>query len=106
MAANVRKGDRVRILAGKDRGKEGQVERVLPKEDRIVIAGLNMIKRHVRAQPGVRQGGIIERPNPLHISNVQLICSHCNRPTRVGFIFLEDGRRKVRQCKKCHETID
>ena len=105
MAANIRRGDKVHILAGKDRGKEGQVERVFPKEDRVVIAGLNLVKRHTRAQPGVRQGGIIERPNPLHISNVQLVCTHCNKPTRVGFVFLEGGR-KVRQCKKCHETID
>lgn len=105
MAANIRRGDKVRILAGKDRDKEGPVERVLPKESRVVVAGLNIVKRHQRAQPGVRQGGIIERPNPLHISNVQLVCTHCSKPTRVGFVFLEDGR-KVRQCKKCHETID
>jgi large subunit ribosomal protein L24 len=105
MAAKIRKNDTVLVIAGKDRGKRGQVERVLPKEERLVVQGVNMVKRHQRAQPGVRQGGIIERPNPMHISNVMLVCKACNQATRVGFTFLEDGR-KVRKCKKCNETID
>ncbi|MBI4236025.1 MAG: 50S ribosomal protein L24 [Chloroflexi bacterium] len=105
MAAKIRRNDTVEILTGKDRGRRGQVERVFPKESRVLVQGINIVKRHQRAQPGVRQGGIIERPNPLHISNVHLVCTHCSKPTRVGFLFLEDGR-KVRQCKRCHETID
>ena len=105
MAAKIRRRDTVQILAGKDRGRQGQVDRVYSKEGRVLVQGLNMVKRHTRAQPGVRQGGIIEKPNPIQISNVQLVCTHCNKATRVGFLFLEDGR-KVRQCKRCHETID
>ena len=105
MAANIRKGDTVLVLAGKDQTKRGEVERIIPKSHRIVVQGVNMIKRHQRPQPGVRQGGIIERPNALHISNVALVCPNCNEPTRVSFTFLEDGR-KVRRCKKCNETFD
>ena len=105
MAAKIKRNDTVHVLAGKDRGKRGQVERVLPKHDRLVVQGVNMVKRHRRAQPGVRQGGIVELANPLHISNVALVCPACDEATRVGFTFLEDGR-KVRKCKKCNETID
>ena len=105
MAAKIRKGDTVFVLAGKDRTKRGEVDRVLPKAGRIVVQGVNMIKRHQRAKPGVRQGGIIERPNALNISNVALVCPNCDEPTKVAFTFLEDGR-KVRRCKKCDETFD
>ena len=105
MAAKIRRGDTVFVLAGKDRTKRGEVERLLPKSRRVVVQGVNMIKRHQRAQPGVRQGGIIERPNGLHISNVALVCPNCDEPTRVAFAFLDDGR-KVRRCKKCDETFD
>ena len=105
MAAKIRRGDTVFVLAGKDRSKRGEVERVLPKAQRVVVQGVNMIKRHQRPQPGVRQGGIIERPNALHISNVAIVCPSCDEPTRVAFAFLEDNR-KVRKCKKCGETFE
>ncbi len=105
MAAKIRKGDTVSVLAGKDRAKRGEVERVLPKVERVVVQGVNMIKRHQRTQPGVRQGGIIERPNALHLSNVALVCPSCDQPTRVTFAVLDDGR-KVRKCKKCGETFE
>lgn len=105
MAAKIKKSDTVYVIAGKDRGKRGEVERVMPGEGTLLIQGINLIKRNQRAQPGVRQGGIIEQPNPLSISNVKLVCPHCDEAVRVGFTHLDDGR-KVRQCKKCNETID
>ena len=105
MAAKIKRNDTVYVAAGKDRGKRGTVERVIPSRNRVVVQGVNIIKKHQRPQPGVRQGGIIEMPNPLHISNVRLICPHCDKAVRVTFGTLEDGR-KVRQCKTCDETID
>ncbi len=105
MAAKIKKRDTVIVTAGKDRGKRGEVERIMPKQGRLLIQGVNLVKRNQKAQPGVRQGGIIERPNPMDISNVKLVCPHCNEPVRVGFTRLEDGR-KVRQCKSCNESID
>ncbi|MBI4329396.1 MAG: 50S ribosomal protein L24 [Chloroflexi bacterium] len=105
MAAHIRKNDTVLVISGKDRGKRGPVERIIPKDGRLVVAGVNMIKRHTKGRPGVRQAGIIERPGALSLSNVILICTHCSKPTRVGLTILENGR-KVRRCKKCNETID
>lgn len=101
----VRKNDTVVVLAGKDRGKTGKVRRALPKKERVVVEGLNMIKRHSRTRRAARQAGIIELEAPLPVSNVQLICNKCGRPTRVGVRILEDGR-KVRVCKSCGEVLD
>jgi large subunit ribosomal protein L24 len=101
----VRKNDTVVVLAGKDRGKTGKVRRALPKKERVVVEGLNMIKRHSRTRRAARQAGIIELEAPLPISNVQLICNKCGRPTRVGVRILEGGR-KVRVCKSCSEVLD
>lgn len=105
MAAKIRRNDTVYVAVGKDRGKRGTVERVIPSRNRVVVQGVNIIKKHQRPQPGVRQGGIIEMPNPLHMSNVRLVCPHCDKAVRVNFGTLEDGR-KVRRCKTCNETID
>jgi large subunit ribosomal protein L24 len=101
----IRKDDTVTIIAGKDRGKKGKVRRVIPKEDRVVVEGLNMIKRHSRARRAARQAGIIELEAPVHISNVMLLCNKCGKPTRVGFRLLADGK-KVRICRSCNEVID
>ncbi|MCK4402734.1 MAG: 50S ribosomal protein L24 [Dehalococcoidia bacterium] len=101
----VRKGDTVVIIAGKDIGKKGKVHRVLPKEDKIVVKGLNIIKRHSRTRGRARQAGIIELEAPLHVSNVMLLCSKCGKPARVGFCSIDDGRR-VRVCRSCGEVID
>jgi len=101
----IRRDDTVLVIAGKDRGKKGKVRQALPKESRVVVEGVNKVKRHTRPRGTVRQAGIIEREAPLHISNVALICTKCNRPTRIGFRFLEDGS-KVRVCKECNEVID
>ncbi|MFP3897989.1 MAG: 50S ribosomal protein L24 [Dehalococcoidia bacterium] len=101
----IRKDDNVIIIAGKDSGKKGKVRRVFPREDRLIVEGLNMIKRHSRARRAARQAGIIELEAPLHISNVMLVCGKCGRPTRVGTRFLADGKR-VRVCSSCQEVID
>jgi len=101
----IRKNDTVVVIAGKDRGKRGKVRRALPREDRVLVEGLNMIKRHSRARRAVRQAGIIELEAPIHVSNVAIVCNKCGKPTRVGFRFLEDGK-KTRICRSCNEVID
>ena len=101
----IRKNDTVLVIAGKDRGKKGKVRFAYPKEERLLVEGINFIKRHTRATKGVRQAGIIEREAPIRMSDVMLLCSRCNHPTRVGFKILADGR-KVRVCRSCGEAID
>ena len=101
----IRKNDTVLVIAGKDKGKKGKVRFAYPKEEQLLVEGVNFIKRHTRASGRVRQAGIIEREVPIHVSSVMLLCNRCNRPTRIGFHFLEDGR-KVRICRSCHEVID
>jgi large subunit ribosomal protein L24 len=104
---NVRRGDTVLVLAGKDRGKRGTVDRV-EKTKRgfgVVIPGINMAKRHQRARSRTQSAGIIDLPVPIHISNVQVICPRCNKPTRVGHTKLENGSQ-TRVCKQCGEQIE
>ena len=101
----IRKNDTVLVIAGKDRGKKGKVRKALPKKDKVIVEGVNMIKRHSRAGGAARQAGIIELEAPLNVSNVMLICSKCNKPARVGSRFLSDGR-KARICRSCDEVID
>ena len=101
----IRKNDTVLVIAGKDKGKKGKVRFAYPREEQLLVEGVNFIKRHTRASGRVRQAGIIEREVPIHVSSVMLLCNRCNRPTRIGFHFLEDGR-KVRICRSCHEVID
>ncbi len=102
---HVKKGDLVLVIAGKDRGKSGKVIRVMPKKEAVIVERLNMVKRHLRPSPTTGKGGIVEKEAPIHVSNVQILCGKCNRPTRVGHRFLEDGT-KVRVCKKCGESLD
>ncbi len=101
----IHKDDTVLVISGKDKGKRGKVRRVLSDEGRLTVGGVNMTKRHSKAQRAARQAGIIEMEAPLHMSKVMLICSKCDRPIRVTFRFLEDGR-KVRICRACGEVID
>ena len=101
----IRKDDTVVIITGKDRGKRGKVRRAFPDEDRVVVEGLNMIKRHSRARRATRQAGIIELEAPIHVSDVMLVCNKCGNPTRINFRFLDDGK-KVRICNSCREVID
>mgnify|MGYP001059733008 CR=1 FL=1 len=101
----IRKGDTVVIIAGKDKGKKGKVRLAIPKKDRVVVEGLNMIKRHSRARRAARQAGIIELEAPIQVSNVMLLCNKCGKPMRVEVRFLDDGS-KVRACRSCGEVID
>jgi len=101
----IRKNDDILVILGKDRGKKGKIQRSSPRDDRLIVEGINMVKRHMRPRGTVRQAGIIEREAPINVSNVMLVCRKCNQPTRVGFRILED-KTKVRVCKKCQEVID
>jgi large subunit ribosomal protein L24 len=102
---NIRKNDTVLVILGKDRGKKGRVRIAYPKKERLLVEGINFVKKHSRAQGAARQAGIIEREAPIHVSNVMLVCAKCSRPTRVGSRVLGDGRR-VRFCRTCGEVVD
>jgi large subunit ribosomal protein L24 len=105
MAARIKKGDKVQVLAGKDKGKRGEVLRVIPADDRVVVQGVAMIKRHTKPQGMREAGGIIEREAPIHVSNVALIDPKNDKPTKVGFRTLEDGK-KVRFARGSGEVLD
>ena len=102
MAAKIKKGDKVIVLAGKDKGRTGTVDKVLPKESRVVVGGINMVQRHTKPSQGDPQGGIKNKEAPLHVSNVALVDSK-GKPTRVGFRM--DGDKKVRFAKTTGEVI-
>ncbi len=101
----IKKNDTVLVISGKDRGKKGKVRFAYPDKDRLLIEGVNLIKKHMKAIKDVRQAGIIEREAPIKSSNVMLLCNKCNHPTRVGARILQDGS-KARICQVCHEVID
>ncbi len=102
---HIKKNDFVRVIAGKDRGKQGKVLSVFPQEERLMVERVSMIKRHTRPTQQRQQGGIIQREGKLHISNVMLVCSRCARGVRIGHRILEDGK-KVRVCRRCGEVFD
>jgi len=102
---HIKKNDTVMVVAGKEKGKTGKVLKVLPKKDRAVVEKVNFIKRHMRPGAHSRQGGIVEKENPINLSNLMVVCGKCTDPTRVGRKVLEDGS-KVRYCKKCDEIIE
>ena len=102
---SVRKGDTVLVTSGKEKGRTGRVDRILADENRVVIEGVNMVIRHVRPRPDVRQAGRVQKEAPLHVSNVALICNKCNNPMRPRIKVL-DGGKKVRECRSCNEAID
>ncbi len=104
MAAKIRKGDRVIVIAGRDKGKIGEVLKVMPKENRAIVQGVNIVKRHQRPTAD-QPGGIVEKEAPIHISNLAHIDPKDHKPTRVGFKVLDDGR-KVRYAKRSGEVID
>lgn len=104
MAAKIKKGDKVVILAGRDKGRTGEVLRVIPDESRAVVDGVNVVKRHQR-QTKDREAGIVNKPAPINLSNVALADPKDGKPTRVGFKILDDGR-KVRVAKRSGEVID
>lgn len=96
-------GDTVKVAIGKDKGREGKIERIFAKEGLALVAGVNLYKKHVKGTPG-RKGGIYEVERPLALSKLKLVCPKCNKPTRVGIKVVE--KEKVRVCKKCKREID
>lgn len=106
----VRRDDQVLMLAGEYKGKTGKVLKVFPKRNRVIVEGVNFVKRHMRPSQQMPQGGIIEKEAPVHISNVMLVCPKCSKPTRPQHDFFGEGgkrsRRKARVCKKCGEMIE
>ena len=98
----IKKGDRVRVLTGKDAGKEGEVMRAIPAEGKVIVDGVNVAKKHQKATRATMQGGIIDKDMPIPVSNVALVCSK-DGPTRVGYKF--DGGEKIRICKKCGNEV-
>ena len=105
MAAKIKRNDQVQVLTGKDRGRRGEVRQVVADQDRAIVTGVNMMKKHQRSGGPERPGGIIDREAPIQMSNLAVVCRSCDAAVRVGFRVLEDGR-KVRFCKKCNEAID
>jgi large subunit ribosomal protein L24 len=101
----IKKDDFVGVIAGKDRGKRGKVLKVFPREQRIIVEKINMIKRHTKPRRVGEPSGIIEKEAKIHISNVMIVCTKCDRPVRVGIQLLPEGD-KVRICKRCGEPID
>ena len=114
----IKKGDIVHVLRGKDAGKEGRVLEALPKDGRVLVENINMVKRHRRPRaiqgntgmggPAMVPGGIIDLPAPLPVSNVMVVCPSCGKPTRVGTIekTIKDKKMRIRVCKKCNQEID
>ena len=101
----IRKNDTVLVIAGREKGKRGKVLFVLRARARVIVERVNMVKRHQRPTQKLRQGGIIEREAPLHVSNVMLVCSKCDKATRVGVRVLADDRR-ARVCRRCGDIVD
>ena len=101
----IKRDDLVLVITGKERGKQGQVREVLTSRQRVIIQGLNMVKRHQRQQSERNPAGIIEKEAPIHVSNVKLICRACEKATRLGFRVRSDGV-KVRVCRSCGQDID
>ena len=101
----IKKNDQVLVIAGKDKGKKGKVRFAYPKDEKVIVEGVNFIKKHTRARGEARQAGIIEREAPMNISNIMLLCAKCGKPARVASRTLADGK-KVRYCRVCQEVID
>jgi large subunit ribosomal protein L24 len=101
----IKKNDIVKVTAGKEKGKKGKILMVFPREKKVIVERLNIIKRHTRPTQQMREGGIIEKEGKLHISNVMIVCNKCDKTTRVAMKILENGK-KIRTCKHCGEMLD
>ena len=99
----IKKNDNVEVLAGKDKRKRGSVVRIIPKKDKVIVSGVNIVKKAMKRRSQQDQGGIVEVEAPLHISNVGVVCKKCGRPVKIGYKI--DGDKKVRVCRKCGETL-
>ena len=102
---NFKKGDNVLVISGDDKGKSGKIVSIFPKKMRVIIEGVNFLKKHNKPTQKVPQGGVIKKEGALHISNIKLICNKCNKPTNIKRERTKEGKR-VRVCKKCGEIID
>ncbi|MFH1854283.1 MAG: 50S ribosomal protein L24 [Candidatus Omnitrophota bacterium] len=102
--SKIRKDDTVIVLTGKDKGKSGKALSVIPKKGRVLVQGINFIKKHTRRTKEDQQGGIVQKESSINISNLMVVCQKCGKPTRIGFTILSDGS-KARVCKKCKELI-
>ncbi len=102
---HVRKGDTVVVLSGKDKGKRGKIIEALPKKGKVVVEGVNKVKRHTKASQKVPQGGIIVKEAPMHSAKVMLVCPACDKPTRIRKTMMASGSM-ARTCKKCGEIVD
>jgi len=102
---NIKKGDTVLVITGKDTGRKGKVLKVIPKDKRLVVEGVNKAKKHQRPSRAIPQGGILQIEAPLNVSNVMLLCTKCNKPTRIAKKILDNGI-KVRVCKNCGEVVN
>ena len=105
MSMRLKKNDQVKVISGKNKGKEGKILRRIPTKDMLVVEGVNMVSRHVRPSQKNPQAGIIKQEAPIYAAKVMLVCPQCGAATRVGSSFLESGK-KVRVCRKCNEIID
>ncbi len=103
--SHIKKNDRVEVLVGKDKGRQGKVLKVFREKDLALVERLNMVKRHSRAGGKLQHGGIVEKEAPIHLSKLMIVCPKCSKKARVGIKVLEDGER-VRFCKKCEEQLD
>jgi large subunit ribosomal protein L24 len=103
--SHIKRDDKVKIIAGKDKGKIGKVLKVIRKKNRVIVENINIVKSHTKPNAQNKQGGIIEKEAPIHSSNVMLMCNNCLKSVRIKMQHLEDGK-KVRICRKCNEAID
>ena len=100
-----RSDDNVLVIKGRDRGKQGRIQKINASNNKVLVEGVNIVKKHQKPAQGVRQGGIIQKELPIPIANVMLVCTQCNKPTRIGYQFLADGT-KARVCRLCEEVIE
>ncbi|MCS7179946.1 MAG: 50S ribosomal protein L24 [bacterium] len=105
MKVKLKRGDIVQVIKGKDKGKKGRILKIFREEGKVLVEGINFVKKHTRPRTVDRQGGIIQIEKPISISNVNFFCLKCSKPTRLGIKFLED-KTKVRYCKRCKEIIE
>ena len=100
----IKSGDEVMVLVGKDKGNKGKVDKVLPKLNTAIVVGINIYKRHKKAQKGTIQGGVIDITKPIAISNLSIVCPKCKLPTKIGYKLEKNSKKRV--CKKCKQVID
>lgn len=99
----IKKGDKVKVIAGKDKGRDGKVEKVYKKQNKVLLPGINIYKKHIKKNEKMPKGGVVELPRPIDISKIMLICPTCNKPSRIGYKI--EKNKKIRICKKCRTKI-